>query len=179
MSSYEGSTPSGYFSQKDAGYAGNAVNDLFSGFATYEGDETKAEGLETEAQNDTLAAEYAGQEATTAQTNMGVQEYQDIRNLSMAQGRTEAESAGAGFENSGSTLDVLRSNAQQGAIQQAVTEVQGENQIAGYQEQQTAYNNLATYSNEAASSEKDQGIFSAIGSGVGAVMNIGAMFLPA
>jgi hypothetical protein len=179
MSSYEGATPGGYFSQKDASYAGNAVNDLFSGFATYEGDQTKAQGLETEATNDTLAAELAGEEATTATTNMGIQEYQDIQHLSSAQGRTEAEAAGAGFENSGSTLDVLRSNAQQGAIQQAVTEVQGENQIAGYQEQQTAYNNLATYSNEAASSEKEQGTISAIGAGVGAAMSIAAMFVAA
>jgi hypothetical protein len=157
-------------------YAGNAASDLFSGFATYEGDETKAEGLETEATNDTAAAALATQDAEVASENLGVQEYQEERALSKAQGTTESEYAAGGFQTSGTAVDVLRSNAQEGAMQEAVTNIQGQSTIEGYQEQATAYENLASYASSAAGKEKELGVVGAVGAGVGAALNIAAMF---
>lgn len=170
------STAPGGFSSKQFDYAGNAVNDLAGGISAYLGDQTKAAGLKAEATNDTLAAEYAGEEATVAGSNLSIQSYQNERQLSLAQGKTTSEVANAGFETSGSSLDILRMNAQNGALKQGVTQVQGENEIAGYKEQQAAYTNLASAANKAAGGEGVLGDISAAAGGVGAVLQVAAIF---
>lgn len=163
-------------SAQQFGYAGNAANDLFGGIGTYLGDQLKAQGDIAEAQDYTLAAEYAGEEVNVARQNMAIGEYGAERNLSLAQGATENAVAAGGFAESGSALSILQSNARQGNLAQSVAEVNGENQIAGYQEQQQAYTNMAAAAENAASGEKELGTIGAIGAGVGAALNVAAMF---
>lgn len=163
-------------SAKQFGYAGQAFSDLMGGIGTYLGDNLTAQGDETEAQDYELAAQYAEEEVNVARQNMAIGEYGAERNLALAQGQTKNAVAGGGFAESGSALSILQSNARQGTLQQAVAEVNGESQIAGYTEEAEAYNNMATEASNAASGEKDLGILGAIGGGGGAALNIAAIF---
>lgn len=147
---------------------GGATSDLFNAFASSASASMQAEGDETEATNYRLAAQLAGENATETQIGTDVTEAQEKRALSLSLGSTQAETAGAGFENSGSALYVLRSSAQQGALQESLTGYQGAVTKAGYQEQQTAYNNLATYAQDAASAAKSGGLLGEIGGFIGA-----------
>lgn len=177
MSYFAGATaPPGYFNAKGFSNAGSAVTDLFGGVSSYLGTQMNAQGLEAEAQNYTLAATLAGEQINPATTNMHVQEYQEERNLALAQGTTVAGAGGGGFTTGGSTLDILKSNAAQGATTQAVAEVQGENQIAGLQEQQQAYTNMAQAATTAAGEEKTIGDVGLAGGVLGAALHVAAIF---
>ena len=101
--------------------AGQGVSDIFSGF----GDMAKAKADELEQQQYSEAAAYAGQQEQFVKESTGLKLAGENRNLLLGQGRTIAAVANAGLTQSGSALDILRSNAQQGALQQAVTGQQG------------------------------------------------------
>jgi hypothetical protein len=179
MSYFAGAAaPPGYFNAKSFGYAGTATSDLFSGVSSYLSAGMQAKGLETEATDYTLAATLAGEQINPVTTNMHVQEYQEERNLAIVQGQTEAGAAGGGFTTGGSTLDILKANAAQGATTQAIAEVNGENQIAGLQEQQTAYTNMAAAATSAAKTEEELGTIGLIGGIAGAALNVAAIFAP-
>jgi hypothetical protein len=116
--------------------AGTAANDLIQGQATEEADTLKAQGDEAE------AAQYkiADQELIT---ETGVKEAQASRNLTLAQGQTEQEIAGSGGKNSGNALDIMRSNAEQGALQQQVLSQSGMSQEEALVTEEDAANNAA------------------------------------
>lgn len=145
--------------------AGTAVSDIFSGF----GDLAKAKADELEQGQYTQAAAFAGEEEQFAKTSTELKVAGESRDLLLAQGRTSAAVAGAGLAESGSSLDILRENAQQGALQQAVTGQQGLITEAGYAEQQQSYQTMATVAGNAAKSANLAAIGSFVGAGFSAV----------
>jgi hypothetical protein len=155
---------SGY-GPSNAAAAGNAASDLFAGF----GDFDKAKGDEAEQQQYSDAAAYAGQESQFTAQSTAIKEAQQNRELSLALGKTESQVAGAGFAMSGSASAVLRSSAQQGALQQAVTGQQGMITEQGFNEQQQAYESMASAAGEAAKSANTAAIGSFVAAGFSAV----------
>ncbi len=137
---------SGSYGSSNVTSAGNAVSDIFAGF----GDEDKAQADVLEEGQYEQAAAYAGQEEQEAVQSTAIKVSGQSRELALGQGRTIAAVAGAGLAQSGSALDVLRSNATQGALQQAVTGQQGLITEQGYAEQQQSYNTMATIAGNSA-----------------------------
>ena len=142
--------------------AAGGISDIFAGFGDI--DKMKADELE-QGQYDQAAA-FAGQEAQYSQDSTAIQLAQKNRETTMAMGKTASEVAGAGFAASGSALDVMRSNAQQGALASAVTSEQGQIQTQGYQEQQASYNTMAEIAGNAAKSANLASIGSFVGAGI-------------
>jgi hypothetical protein len=150
--------------------AGAGVSDIFSGF----GDIDKMKADELEAGQYDQAAQFAGQEAQYTQMSTAIKEAQQNREATMAMGKTASEVAGAGFAASGSALSIMRGNAQQGALQQAVTSEQGQITTQGYIEQQQSFNTMATIAGDAAKSAN----LASIGSFVGAGISFAAAAIP-
>jgi hypothetical protein len=119
--------------------AGAGVSDLFAGL----GDQAKGAGDFAEAGNYNLAAEYASQEAAFAKQSNVIQQFQQSRQITKSLGETVADTAGAGFATSGSSMDILRDSASQGALSKAVLGEQGLIQVAGYREQEQSFENMA------------------------------------
>jgi hypothetical protein len=126
------------------------IGDIYSSEAS----KSKAQFDLTEGQEYSDAAALAGQNEQFTQMSTAIKEAQQSRQIAMGEGATEAGVAGAGFAKSGSALDIMRSNAQQGALQQAVTGQQGLITEAGYAEQQQSYNLMAGAANQAAGAEE-------------------------
>lgn len=160
-----GTAPSSGYGASNVASAGNAVSDIFAGF----GEQDKAQADELEQQQYELAAGYAGQEEQEAKESTAIKVAGQNRELALGQGRTIAAVAGAGLAQSGSALDVLRSNATQGALQQAVTGVQGQITEAGYAEQQQSYDTMATIAGNSAKAANLSAIGSFVGAGISAV----------
>lgn len=123
-----------------------AVSDLFAASA----DRSKATGLRLKAQGDALegqnydlAADLAGQNEKFAETSTAIKQAQNDRSIYQTIGGIQADVAGAGFASSGSSLDLLRDSASQGALTKAVAGQQGLITEAGYTEQQQSYQNLS------------------------------------
>ena len=161
----------GSFGASTVNAVGNSVSDLFAGF----GDEAKASGYAAEQQEYNEAGAFAGQEAKYSQDSTAIQMAQKNREATMAMGRTASEVAGAGFANSGSALDILRSNAQQGALAQAVTSEQGQIQTQGYTEQQQSYEQMANAAGQAAGAAKTAATGAFIGAGISAVASVASL----
>ncbi|HTC04891.1 MAG TPA: hypothetical protein VK749_15920 [Xanthobacteraceae bacterium] len=128
---------------------GAGVSDLFQASA----DRSKASYDLMEGQEYTLASDLATQNAQYTQMSTAIKEAGENREITQALGKTQADVAGAGFAESGSALDILRSGAQQGAIVKAATSEQGLINEAGYNEQAASYNLMATAADQAASAE--------------------------
>lgn len=97
---------------------GGAFSDLFAGQANAEADNIRAQSDFAEAEEYDIAGEL-----TKVSTN--VQEAQQQRAFAQTQGNTQNEIASAGFSNSGSALDIMRSNAEQGSLSQQMIQQQG------------------------------------------------------
>jgi hypothetical protein len=154
------------------GEIGGAVSDLFQASA----DKSKAQFDLLEGQEYSDAAALATQNEQFTQMSTAIKEAGENRQVTMALGKTQADVAGAGFAESGSALDILRSGAQQGAIVKAATGEQGLIQEAGYAEQATSYNLMATAADEAAEQEETAAKGAYIGSwisGAAAAVDIG------
>ena len=118
------------------GDLGSAANDLIQGQATEEADTLKAQG-------DLAEAEQYKLEDQELITETGVKEAQASRNLTLAQGQTQQEEAGSGGKNSGNALDIMRSNAEQGSLQQAVISQSGMSQEEAAVTEENALNSAA------------------------------------
>jgi hypothetical protein len=138
------------------------VSDIFAGF----GDEAKAKMDLDEQQEYQLASRLATQNEQFTQMSTAIQEAQESREITQALGKTTAQVAGAGFAESGSAIDILRSGAQQGAQAQAVLSEQGLITEAGYKEQAQSYDLMASAAGTAASAEKTAAIGSFIAGGL-------------
>lgn len=150
---------------------GGAVSDLFAA----SGDRAKAQGDFIEAKDYTLASDLATQNEKFTETSTAIKQAQLDRQIYQTIGGQKADVAGAGFAASGSSLDLLRSSAQQGALTKAVAGEQGLIQEAGYQEQATSYQNMsqaATIAGNAENSAANGATIGGIIKGVGAVASI-------
>src|ERR1700679_700573 len=93
---------------------GGAVGSLFT-----------SEGNTAEANSYTSAGELEEQNAQLTAASTRIQETQMARQVSQSLGTTQADVAGAGFTESGSALDILKSSAQQGALAKSLINIQG------------------------------------------------------
>jgi hypothetical protein len=144
------------------GSIGGGVSDLFGAYA----DQYKAKGDEIEASNYRLAASFADQNVIFTQWSTAIKQAQETRDITKSLGETAADTAGAGFAASGSSLDLLRDSASQGALTKAVLGEQGLITEAGYQEQAQSYRNMADAADMAAKAEKTAAIGSDITGGI-------------
>lgn len=151
---------------------GGAVSDLF----TADADRAKATGDRIEAQNYDLASGLADQNAQFTQTSTAIKEAQIQRNITQTIGGVQANTAGAGFAASGSSLDVLADSASQGALTKAVASQQGLITEAGYKEQAESYTNMASAANIAANAEDNAATGADITSGIKGAAAIATLF---
>lgn len=149
------------------------VSDIFSGF----GDQAKAAGDFAEATNYTLASQLATQnEQFTVQSTAIKQAQIDRQNTQMIGGQ-QADVAGAGFAESGSSLDLLRDSASQGALTKAVAGEQGLITEAGYQEQATSYTNMAAAATAAGNAANQASTFADITGGLKIAASVATLFV--
>lgn len=135
---------------------GGGVSDILSSGSTAEGLRLKGQGDLVEAQNYNLAATLATQNEQFTEQSTAVKQTMADRQIYQSIGNTTAEIAGSGFSTgSGSSLDILRDSASQGALQKQLVGQQGLITEAGYTEQATAYKNLAGYADYSAGVEND------------------------
>lgn len=153
--------------------AGGAVSDLFAA----QGHKYKAEGDEFEKKNYDLAAVLADQNAQFTETSTAIKAHQADRELFKSLGTTQADIAGAGFAESGSALDILRSSASEGALTKAVLGQQGLITEEGYKEQAQSYRNMSQAAQVAIDAEHTAEIGSYITAGVKAVSAIASVAL--
>lgn len=148
--------------------AGSAVSDLFGGIGLL----YKAKGSRLEAQQYDKAAELALLNKQFAHNSTEIKEAQTQRDIFKQTGETEATVGAAGFEASGSALDILRESASQGALTKAVIGQQGLIEEAGYQEQHDSYVLMAQASREAAKADT----WGAVGKFAGSAIMAAAAF---
>jgi hypothetical protein len=141
-------------------FGGNTISDVSGGVSDIFGGSSKAAGLRLKASGDLveagnydLASTLAKQNEQFTEQSTAVKQMMANRQIYQGIGTETADIAGAGFSESGSALDLLRSSAQQGALQKQLIGQQGLITEAGYNEQATAYTNLAGYARMAASTE--------------------------
>lgn len=118
---------------------GQVINDLF-----------QSEGSTAEANSFTTASQLAQQNAALTNTSTKIQETQTARSVFQTEGTQMADVAGAGFTESGSALDLLRSTAQQGALAESLVNIQGAINENSYAAQAGAYAGAAASAKEAA-----------------------------
>lgn len=152
----------GGLSDKTFADFGGAASDLFAGF----GDQSKAAGDFAEAENYDEAAALATQNEKFAETSTALKVAQQNRELTQTIGGQEADVAGAGFSESGSSLDLLRDSASQGALTHAAINQQGEITEAGYTEQATTFSNMATAATNAGNAANAAAGFADITAGI-------------
>lgn len=144
----------GAFSSQVVGDVAGGVGDIFSGYSTAAADDLKAEGLFAEAKSYGLAGELAGENEKFTEESTAIQLAAQERNFEKVSGQSQADIAGAGFANSGSAQDIMRENAQQGAVAHQLIAQQGLMTEAGYTEQQQSYKIMQDAAN--AAGEKEQ-----------------------
>jgi hypothetical protein len=138
---------------------GGAVGSLFA-----------AQGNAAEATSYTSAAQLDEQNAQLSAASTRIQETQTARAVTQSLGTTQADVAGAGFTESGSALDVLKSSAQQGALATSLVNIQGAINENAYAAEAGA--NLAKA--KAANEAQTAGTISAIASIGGALLSSGS-----
>src|SRR5262245_33347716 len=145
-----GAGGSGMLSGSAFSSAGGAVQDLFAA----RGLRTKGAGSRIEAQTYDIAAAMADRNAQFVKTSTDIKQFQMNRSIEKAIGQGEADVAAAGFEASGSALDLMRESASQGALSEAVLGHQGIIEQMGYQDQAKSYRLMAEAARMAA--EEDE-----------------------
>lgn len=148
------------------------ISDFFAASA----DKAKAAGDIAEQQNYQLAGQLANTEDTYTQWSTAIKGMQADREIYQGASREQADVAGAGFAQSGSSLDLLRDSAAQGALQKQVLSEQGLITEAGYKEQSQSYTNMANAAGAAASAENTASTGSLIAGGVKAAAGIATLF---
>ena len=159
-------------SSSDFALAGGAASDIFSSF----GSQFRAKGNKIEADSYRQASQFATLEAAVQHSTTGINEMQARRQAYQGLSASEASIAGAGFTEEGSAFDILRSSAQQGALDAAVAAQTGQIAELGYKEQATAYEGMAKASDLAAAAQKMAGKGSILSAGI-KIAGIAATFL--
>lgn len=134
----------------------NAFGDIgtsITDFGSAAADLLEAQGATTSAGTYMQAASVSEQNAAVEAQSTAIQEVQAQRKLYSTVGGQQAEVAGAGFGASGTALDLMRSSAEQGALTQQVTQLQGSLNVSAYQQQAAAETGQAQSAETAASAE--------------------------
>jgi hypothetical protein len=154
--------PSSGLSSSTFGLLGSAAGDIFAGF----GADYKARGNELEAENYREASKFATFEAQIQESTTAIQTAQATRQAYQGIGKSEASVAGAGFGGGGSAGDILRSSAEQGALQAAVAHQTGQVAEIGFEEQAKSYANMAEAADLAAKAQRTSGLGSFVTGGL-------------
>lgn len=152
--------------------AAGAVSDLFAADA----DRSKAAGDRIEGTDYDLASSLATQNEKFTETSTQIKQAQLDRSIYQATSGVTADTAGSGFSASGSSLDVLRDSASQGALTKAVGQQQGLITDAGYTEQATSYANMGQAARMAADAEDKAAEGADITAGIKGVAAIATLF---
>ena len=150
-----------------------AAGDLFAA----QGDKAKAQYDFAEAKNYGLASDLANQNEQFTETSTAIKEAQQQRELMLNLGGQQAETAGAGFAASGSSLDILRDSASQGAITHAVLGQQGLITEAGYREQAQSYQTMQAAAIQAGNAENNAATGAEITGGIKMIAGIASIAL--
>ncbi len=135
---------------------GGAVGSLFGA----SGDKAEASAYRT-------AASIAAGNAQITQQSVGIQQTQAQRKIFQVEGAQQAEVGGAGFAQTGSAGDLLRSTAQQGSLTHQLIQAQGQIQVNSFQEQASSYQAMAKAADMAAGG----GIFGGLLKGASAALS--------
>lgn len=137
---------------------GGGAGDIFKGISTAESLGLKAAGDRVEAGDYRAAAKLAGENEQFTESSTSVKAMMSERKTYLGIGAEEAGIAGSGFQTgTGSSLDLLRSSASQGALESALIKEQGGITEEGYKVQQQTDTNLANYADYSADKEDSMG----------------------
>jgi len=161
-------------SDRTFGNAGGAISDLLGGFGAFSAANSKAGGYALEAGMYRKAAKFTREEKDLQEASTNIQNVQTERGILKAIGGQRSDIEGSGFTMSGSSIDLLRDSAQQGALAHQLVTTQGNITQLNLDQQAASYDALAAISDNAAESEKHSGILSLLGGGVGGALKIGA-----
>lgn len=115
----------------------------------------KAGGDLAEAQNYDLAATLARQNETYTDFSTRVQAAQESRTITQTIGGVRANTGAAGFTSGGSSMDILRDSARQGALALGTLRMQGAINEAGFEEQAKSYETMSAAGRATAAGEQD------------------------
>lgn len=141
--------------------AGGAVSDLFAVDAYH----ARAKGNRLQAQQYDLAQKLSLENEQFTKTSTAIKEQQAQRGINTVLGQQATDVGAAGFEASGSALDLLRDSAAQGALHRETLGQQGLIEEAGYKEQADSYAIMAQSARLAASAD-DRAATGALISGI-------------
>ncbi|HZR03630.1 MAG TPA: hypothetical protein VFA81_10715 [Burkholderiales bacterium] len=131
---------------------GGAVSDLYG-----------AEGAAATAGSYGTAATIAERNAKIVRGATEIKNIQTQRQIFQAIGAQKAQVGGAGFAESGSALDILRSSASQGAIMKAVNEENGFIQEQSYLEQANMFGGMQKAAQASSKGQEAAGVISIVG----------------
>jgi hypothetical protein len=146
-----------------------SIAGAFSSFGASVGDLFASQGDAAQAQSFGQAAAIAEQNASFYAESGAIQQQQLGQQVFRSQSATQADTAGNGLRLSGSSQDVLRAGAQQGALAQATVSLQTRLNIDASQEQADAY----TGEENAAKAAGAAAGFGGIGSALAGVASLG------
>lgn len=163
----------------------NAAGEIFGGQANSQALNEEAGGFDQEAAFYGKAADLEGENEVLAGSAGDIKIAQQERTNYGVLSSTESAQAGAGFAMSGSGLDIMRENAQQGHLATQMLGVQKGIDINTYAVQKEAYSASqeqakaeAAKARSAASSASTGGLLGGIGSAVGSIASLAMMALP-
>lgn len=148
----------------------SGLSDTITGFTGAVADLSTAGGYDAEKRAYLKAASLADLNKTLQASSTEIQVAATQRALSKVQGAASAEIGASGLAESGSAADVIRSNAQQGAIQTQLLREQGAIAETGYEAQSASYTGLAHQAGAAASAARSSAAGSA-GKGILGVLS--------
>lgn len=173
---------SGTSTGPSAGVVGTGVSGFVNGIGGAVGDLMTASGDRAQALGDTQAAAAFGtasnlatQDVNYEEQSTRIQQVQAQRQITQTLGSQRAEVAGAGFESSGSSLSLLASSAQQGAMTTAMIGVQGQILANGYQQQAQAYTAQQDSALAAATAASDAASAATAGAATSAIAGVAAL----
>lgn len=134
------------------GGMGGAVSDLFTSM-----------GQSAEAKGYSSAANIANKNAQLEKESTQIKQAQAQRQGYMVNSAAKADIGSSGLAQSGSALNILRSNAQQTALTSGVLGVQGQINEQGYQQQAAAYQSEASAAKSSAKGSMMGSIMGAVG----------------
>lgn len=134
-----------------------AGSNLFSDLGSSFGDFAEAGGSKK-------AAKMYGEAANYADLSGELKGRMIARQAFQTQGSAEAAASSNGFSLSGSTQDILRSNAQQAGLARGINTINTDIQVSGYKAEQSSAN---------AAAEAQQG--AGIGSALGAIASVASV----
>lgn len=152
---------------------GGAVSDIFGSF----GSKKMAEGDRLAAGMYGRAAGISRQNETLQKFATGIEETQQAREAFKVIGKQIAGVAGAGFESSGSALDLLRSSSSQAAVANQLVATQGQIQMNTYEEQAIGYDAMQQAALTKAEAEDSAAAGQLIGGGLKGLAAVASFFI--